>query len=696
MYVWRHIPLLRFIIPFVIGILLADNFNISFPGILLCFLAQCLVLGVGHYYLKKLVKPRLIFGLSLVAVFTLLAAGMLVTTNYKLNTFSTFFGNHTEYDFVLARVCDNPTEKERSISCEVSLNKCFVGDSSFDVLGNAQVYFEKDTHSRSLNYGDYVLLNNSLKPIEEIKNPHQFDFKNYYSHKNVFHQGYIKSGNWSFTGSNKSYLLFQLSYLWQKKLKSHFENYFSDDAIKGVAQAIVFGYKEDLDEDWMQAFSKTGTIHVLAVSGLHVGIIFILLSALLRLKTSRGRWLIVKSILIIFFLFLYCLVTGFAPSVSRAALMFSIVICAKAWKRNSNIYNTLTFAAFVLLIFNPLNIYNVGFQFSFSAVIGIVYYKDFFRSLWPQSSYIGDKIVTLLAVSISAQITTFPIGLFYFHQYPNLFMFSNLIVIPCITVILYAGIFFVIFGSWIDAVAKLCAKVVNIYIDFIARVVLYIQDVPYAFFEHVHITLSQMLLIYAFIILSTYTLVNKWKAGFVYCIVLVIGFISVDYIYSKSMDKTEVICFDIYNEILVGFRKNGHITFLASEGVYADKSKLEFVIQPYITIERLTDNYSIFPINSISANVNLKNVRLLSNGYVWFDNKSFLFLDQLNGYIDKDLSGDFLIIGKSKTMRYLDKVASKLDFGSTVVLNSWCTNAQIKCINSHFSVSPHQGYVLLH
>ena len=204
MYVWRHIPLLRFLIPFVIGILVADKYNLPFTLLALVFAVACISLIVGHYYLKKNVKPRLIFGLSIISIFTIFLAGLLVTSNYKLDTFSKFIGNYEKYDIALARVDDNPQEKDKSISCQVSLSRCYIEDSSYGVVGKAQVYFEKDSLSRSLKYGDYVLLNNSLKPIDGVKNPHQFDFRNYYSNKNIYHQGYVKSNQWVFTGENKS------------------------------------------------------------------------------------------------------------------------------------------------------------------------------------------------------------------------------------------------------------------------------------------------------------------------------------------------------------------------------------------------------------------------------------------------------------------------------------------------------------
>jgi len=133
-------------------------------------------------------------------------------------------------------------------------------------------------------------------------------------------------------------------------------------------------------------------MHVLAVSGLHVGILYIFIGLILGIKRSVGYSLIFKSLIILICLFFYALLTGFSPSVSQAAIMFGTVICGKAIYRQSSIYNSLTVACFILLLINPLNIYHVGFQFSFIAVWGIIYFKDGIHQLWPETNYFLDKI----------------------------------------------------------------------------------------------------------------------------------------------------------------------------------------------------------------------------------------------------------------------------------------------------------------
>jgi len=685
MYIWRHIPLLRFFIPYGLGIHFASTFLgyfslvIGFAAAILC----CLVFS--HAILRKKVNLRLLSIAAYLSMGLVFLLGIIITHLYRDINFDNHF-SHTnrQNTLVLARVVNNPETKPKSIGCELSLVTVYdskgAGEST---QGVAQAYFEIDSTSRLLKYGDYILVNNNLSDVRPSVNPYQFDFKKYYENKNIYQQGYFKVGDWKNLQINRTNPLFALSYRWQASLRKLFDRHFLDEQVKGVAQAIVFGYKEDLDDDWLKAFSKTGTIHVLAVSGLHVGIIFILLGGMLRIRQSKGRWLIAKSLLAIFILFLYCLITGFAPSVARASLMFTVVILARAFNRNSNIYNTLTFAAFVLLIFNPLNLYNVGFQFSFLAVIGIVYYKDTFRAWLPQTSWLGDKVVTLTSVSIAAQITTFPIGLYYFHQYPNLFMFSNLIVIPCITVILYAGIFFVAFGSWIPMLASFFSSVSETYILFIAKVVHFIQDVPYAFFDNVHITFLQMICIYLIIILGTITWVNKWQKGLYLTAIAAVLFLVADLQYNRSISDTEMILFDVRNETLIGFKQNGFVTFLASDGIYKDQSKMDFIITPYLVTERLSNNYCVYPSQLAQYKETLPTVELLGNGFVWFNDKRILLLDGMQSYIKEPMDIDILLVGTTKNEKYVSKVANLINAYEIFLLDNWRAEELKKELNNH-------------
>lgn len=270
-----------------------------------------------------------------------------------------------------------------------------------------------------------------------------------------------------------------------------------------------------------------------------------------------------------------------------------------------------------------MNIYNVGFQFSFLAVLGIVYFKDYIRGLFPKSSYFFDKIFILLSVSIAAQIATFPLGLFYFHQYPNLFMFSNLIVIPCISIVLYLGIAFIFIVHISSILGEIISEIIAIYIQFIADAVNRIQDIPYAFFEGVRITLTQMILLYILIIVISLSVKYRWKTGLILTLICVVMFILNDLFYLNKIRQNEVVVFDVGKGSLVGFKRDNHIYFLMSDNLLEDEKKMEYLIKPYLIANRMNKQYSIFTASLSHKKVNLKNIKLLGNGAVWFDGNAY-------------------------------------------------------------------------
>lgn len=679
-YVWRHIPLFRFLIPVMLGILLASSFSFILPFVL----GLSIVLAISsiglHFYSRSRINRRVITVNSWLVFVILIGAGFLLQISNNQLRSKNHFSKHKSAKGYVIKISSNPLVKPKSISAEVVVLEAFDSINSKKCIGKAQLFFALDSHSRQLKYGDVLLIANTLQTIAKPSNPHQFDFSKYYQAKNIFHNGYVAANDWRQLPYNKGNVLFTFAYKTQNVLQAKFKHFFKDEAVRGVAQAIVFGYKEELDEEWLEAFSKTGTIHVLAVSGLHVGIIYVLLAFAIRLKQSKGKGLAIKTLIILAILFGYSLITGFSPSVSRASIMFGLVLVSSVFAQKTSIYNTLSFACLVLLIANPNNLFNVGFQFSFLAVFGIVFYKDRFRRILPTSNWLLDKIITLMAVSIAAQITTFPLGLYYFHQYPNLFVFSNLLVIPCITIILYGGIFFVAASFFSTLAASALASMVSAYIAFISATVLYIQDLPFAFFENVYVSFWQMVLIYITLFFITFVWINRWKAGLVIPIICVALFMLAEIYEIEKTNKAEVISFYHTKETLLVFRDNNQATFFASSGIYTDESASEFIITPYLVNENIT-KHDVLPIETLKRPFSNQVVTSYGNGSVWFNNTSYLVLDGVKEYITDTLHTDYLLIGSKKSTKYLAAVAPLIQAKKVVI----CSNVRKYVQNTIFS-----------
>ena len=212
-----------------------------------------------------------------------------------------------------------------------------------------------------------------------------------------------------------------------------------------MASTLILGYRADLNNETLSSYSKTGTIHALSVSGMHVGIIYVVLNWLLSFMDRKRKLRIGKILLICGLIWFYSLLTGFSPSVLRSAIMLTVYILAKSFNKNTNGYNILAFTACCLLIYNPFLVWDVGFQLSFLAVFGLIYiHPKIYKWFYFKSNWI-DWVWSSVALSLAAQIATFPLSIYYFHQFPLYFIFSNLFILVPITLLMYLGISILLF-----------------------------------------------------------------------------------------------------------------------------------------------------------------------------------------------------------------------------------------------------------
>jgi len=355
------------------------------------------------------------------------------------------------------------------------------------------------------------------------------------------------------------------------------ENQLTGDELS-VGAALLLGYTDKLDADIITAYSNTGALHVLSVSGLHVAIVYMVFSWMLFFldKYKRGR--IIKAILLILFLWFYAALTGLSPSVLRAATMFSFIIVAKTFSRHTNIYNTLAASAFLLLLINPYLIMEVGFQLSYLAVLGIVYIQPKIQAWFEIDNWLLDQIWTITSVSIAAQIATFPLGLQYFHQFPNYFLLSNLIVIPISTLILYIGIAVFTFSP-IPFVVKYLAIAFTWLIWFLNFSVKWIESLPFSVLQGISISVFETWLLYGLtILLFVYTSTRQYKYLMLSLSIGIIILVSQTLEQYTEYKQKKIMVYNIPKTSAIDFI-NGKNTVLLTDSVFAkNKSRLLFHI----------------------------------------------------------------------------------------------------------------------
>ncbi len=314
------------------------------------------------------------------------------------------------------------------------------------VSGKSLLNIQKDSTQSTLKVDAILVSNAVFQNLIHPLNPHQFDYKKYLEKKYIYHQIFAKNSS-LLTVSTNTHTLFGIAdniraYI-NEKLKPY---HFKPDEL-AIINALLLGQRQDISQEVYTSYTNAGAIHILAVSGLHVGIILIILSVVFKPieRLKHGR--LIKTILLVLGLWCFALIAGLSASVTRAVTMFSIVAIAMNLKRPTNIYNTLAISMFVILLFKPLFLFDVGFQLSYLAVFAIVTVDPVLYNLWKPKNWFADKYWHTLTVTIAAQFGIIPVSLFYFHQFPGLFFISNLVIIPLLGIILGLGIFVILLAA---------------------------------------------------------------------------------------------------------------------------------------------------------------------------------------------------------------------------------------------------------
>lgn len=348
-------------------------------------------------------------------------------------------------DSVLVKLTKTPVEKPKSVGVEVDVLGRKNESAITHDAGRLLLYIEKSQEALSLKEGDVLLINTRFDSI--VNDLEQtFDAEAFYNKKGIYHRSYVSNDKWQLMGYRESRSLLSR---WRDHLGFVIESWSMHEYSAQVMKALVLGDKRTLDKDLQQSYANAGVVHILAVSGLHVGVIFLLMSVVLN-RITNPKQQVLRSTLIIAALWIYALLTGLSPSVWRASTMFSLITIGRNLGRITGIYNTLCASALLLLILEPSLLFSPGFQLSYAAVFGIVRYQPLILSMWSPGSKWLMYIWEIMSVSLAAQLLTMPFTFYYFQQFPTYFLVANLLIIPLIAIIMIASIITLIFGAMLD------------------------------------------------------------------------------------------------------------------------------------------------------------------------------------------------------------------------------------------------------
>lgn len=513
---------MRLLIPWIAGTFCGDHFFdrswTSLWGIF--FFAFLAVLSLAFYYLKRY-SLRWCFGLAVSALcFT---GGWLGMAGQLQRTVFSFPEEETVYRILIT---DAPQPKERTYLCQALVKERRDSVGIYPIGHTVVLYLQQDSSATRLKSGDELLISARISPPLNNLNFDEFDYARFLMRKGISGTGYVASGKWTILSSNKPPLSsanpvislqrdgmnsFDLKSVASSCRRNMIALYrelgFTGDEL-AVLSALTIGDKTELSDSVRESYSVAGASHILALSGLHIGLLYTMLFFILKPIARRGNiGRCVRSVFLLVLLWAFAFFTGLSPSVVRSVSMFSILAIADMVGREPLSLNTLAVAAWLMLFCNPAWLFDVGFQLSFFAVASILLIQKPIYHLITVKSRIGKYVWGLMSVSIAAQIGTVPLVLFYFSRFSVHFLLTNLIVIPLITIILYAAVVMLLLTPFSCLQIEVAEGVKKLLegLNFFVR---WVEQIPYASIDGIWLYRSEVLSLYIVISLLAYYFMN--------------------------------------------------------------------------------------------------------------------------------------------------------------------------------------------
>lgn len=637
----RFVPI-KLTILLILGILLGRylQLDVFLPVAFTCIFS--ILLGFLFYRDKRVAsfttygKNPIIFGI-LVALTTISIGVLSVSSTYPKNQSNHYShkdvtGSHM-WKIKIHEVLKSSTFSDRYVVKVLTLE-------NEKTSGRLLLSFPLDTTAEGLMVDDELIVYTELSGINPPLNPHQFDYRNYLEGLGITNQMRL-GGNDFFMAQNAERTIYGVAAKFRNQIIDNLKKANFGKEELGIIQALLLGQRNEISAETYNNYKNAGAVHILAVSGLHIGILLLLLQFILRPIERLPKGKTIKLILIVGLLWGFALLAGLSASVVRAVTMFSFVAYALYLKRPGNTFNILALSMFaILLAINPMLLFQVGFQMSYAAVFAIVWIYPLLERLWNPKNKIARYFWQLLSVSIAAQLGVLPISLFYFHQFPGLFFVSNLLIVPALGLILGMGIL-VIFLALLNRLPDILVTAYDTIIRWMNGIIGWVAQQEAFVFRNISFDAVQLILAYTILICAV---VFFSKPTFKKAIALSLAVIGFQFwlfytSYQSWHKETLFLAHQTRNSILV-HQTGNHLSAIAQ-----DDQRLE----------RLTTDYQIAErILSIAHHP-------LKNAYQW-RNKNLMIIDSLSVYPQKNGNTDYVLLSGSPKLnleRLIDSLHPK-------------------------------------
>lgn len=560
---WSNAPFVRLVIPLCLGVGFQHSFTFPLPLRLVWLL---LFLWMGLWLARKCSFSRQPFwGAVLLAV--LFCFGY-CRAQMQTRTFPLL-------------------DKQRYL---VALDSYPVGKANtYQVVGRfvdreekIVAYLAKTPQVRLAQPGDLFCFEAKPELIRNEGNPFEFDYRRYLNDRGIGYRLFLKEGQFFFLAGCRQPDISRNALIIRKKLVEILDRSGMNADNAHLVASIAFGARDEVDKEVIASFTNTGVIHVLAVSGMNVGLIYVILDFLLRFLKARRAGRLLHALMVLVAIWGYALVTGMSASILRAAMMFTFVVIGASQQRNANIFNSLAVSAFLLIAWEPAILWDVGFQLSYAAVLSIVVIQPVIYQWLYFKSWLPNQIWLLLSVTFAAQVGTLPFILHYFHQFPVYFWLANLVVVPLVTLILYLSFVVIALSFLSGSLTSLLAHLLDWSVWLVLATVGLVGRFPCAVIGGLYPSLGQVLLVFLAGYLLYLYLKNRrdWLLTGVVLSALVVA-ISAGFVSYRKLTRKEVVFFNIPGTRALALTSGRTATVLYDPGGKAD-AQIDYYLKPYL------------------------------------------------------------------------------------------------------------------
>ncbi|CAM1333983.1 ComEC/Rec2 family competence protein [Tenacibaculum aestuariivivum] len=545
----QYLPF-HFLICIIIGIIIQFytniwHYNFSYLALILLTLTGILFL------LKKKVKAKIYYTIITNLLFVFI--GISTTFIHNPKNYDSYYKHHiTDNSSIVLQI--------HKVLKSGNYNHKYIVDviqiDTKKTVGTILLNLKKDSISSTLKVDDLIFTKTEFKKLRTPLNPYQFDYSNYLSKKYVYQQVFINSDNYQKLIKNNT-SIYGLSEKIRNKIKTSLKKYNFNKNELSVINALLLGERKDISKSLIQSYTNAGAIHILAISGLHIGILLLMLSYLLKPIERLKNGLLIKSLFLIILLWMFAFIAGLSASVVRAVTMFTFIAIGDSFKKKKIVEYSLISSMFFLLLIKPLFLFDVGFQLSYMAVFGIIWIQPMLYKIWDPKFWLLNKFWSLLTVSIAAQIGILPISLYYFHQFPVLFIISNLLIIPFLGSILMGGII-IIFLALLKIPIQVLFDFYGFIISLMNKIVDWVAKQEEFLLQEIPMSFHEIIIWYIIIVFSYQYITCKKVKHILFLLITIIALQTVTILEKKDREtKQEFIVFNKNRKNMIGIR-NGN------------------------------------------------------------------------------------------------------------------------------------------